>query len=233
MKFRKEGNLEEAEEAEEMIDEVKKIKMLKMLDKQVETCTSCPLHVSGRAVPYWSPDSRYVIIGEAPGFNETRRGVPFVGAAGRILSECITKAGFSRKEEFLIINSVQCRPVDPVNSNRNGKPTEEQISTCSKWVRKYIKIINPEKVLCLGNYAKSLFDNSLTGILSSRGVFRELSPIWHREKDYNVLFTVHPAYCIYNEEEGKAMLEEDLRLFYNTKFERESDWLLSEEDFKL
>ena len=207
----------------------KQIRMLILLDKQVKTCQRCGLHKNGTAIPYWTADSKYVIIGEAPGYNEVRRQTPFVGQAGKILIENLHNIGFKSKD-FLIINSVQCRPQQ---NNTNSKPTEQELGICQSYVRKYIKVINPEKILSLGNYAKYIFTGDITGILRQRGKFNELSFKILGDVTYPILFTIHPAYCIYNAEEGLPMLREDIKLFKDTKFEKESDWLFTEDEFKI
>ena len=204
----------------------RQVRMLELLDKQVDSCQKCRLHRNGTAIPIWSRHSKYVMIGEAPGFNEVRKGTPFVGKAGEILRTSMGELGFDSRD-FLIINSVQCRPVV---ENRNGKPTERQLETCQDYVRKYIKVIDPEKILCLGNYSKYIFNGTTTGILRQRGNFVEY-PLEGGRK-YPVLFTVHPAYCIY-QEEGIPLLKQDLKLFRDTEFERYSDWLFTEDEFKI
>ena len=204
----------------------RQIRLLQLLDIQVKTCQKCQLSGNGTAIPHWTPNSRYAIIGEAPGYNEVRTETPFVGAAGKILTDMLGEIGF-RRSEFLIINSVQCRPVD---GNRNAKPNEMQLKVCQDYVRKYINIINPEKILCLGNYAKYIFTGDITGVLRQRGTFRDLLL---KEREYPVLFTIHPAYCIYNEEDGIPLLREDIQLFKSTQFEKEDDWLFTEEEFRI
>lgn len=205
----------------------KQIRMLELLDEKVMNCNKCSLHNNGTAKPFWTPYSRFACIGEAPGANEVREKTPFVGAAGKILTEVLDEVGFDPKD-FLIINSVQCRPV---RGNSNGKPTESQIKTCISYVRKYLKVIYPEKILCLGNYAKYIFTGNLQGILRERGRFMT-SKIG---EDYKipVLFTVHPAYCIYNVEEGMKLLRKDVALFKEKQFPRYDNWLLSEDDFRV
>jgi uracil-DNA glycosylase family 4 len=204
----------------------RQIRMLQLLDKQVSSCTSCGLHDNGTAIPYWTPYSRYAIIGEAPGANEVRQQTPFVGASGEILTSALEKYKFESKD-FLIVNTVQCRPV---RGNTNGKPNEAQIKECQRHLRRYLKIVNPEKILCLGNYAKYIFTGNYYGILKERGSFNE-----HRiENDgtvFPVLFTIHPAYCIYNREDGTGLLERDIKLFKESQFERQSDWLFDEHEF--
>lgn len=204
----------------------RQIRMLQLLDKQVGNCKECELNKNGVAIPHWTPYSRYAIIGEAPGANEVRQQTPFVGAAGKILTDALSKQGF-KSQDFLIVNTVQCRPV---KGNSNGKPTESQIKKCQKHLRRYLKVVNPEKILCLGNYAKYIFTGNFYGILKERGSFNE-----HRiEKDgmvFPVLFTIHPAFCIYNKDEGIVLLERDIKLFKESVFERQSDWLFDEHEF--
>ncbi len=200
----------------------RQIRMLQLLDKQVRNCKDCELHSHGSLVPMWSTDSRYVIIGESPSYSEIRKQSPYLGAAGDILTGELEKVGFNAKD-FLIINTVQCAI--------KSKPDEVRIQSCQQYLRKYIKVINPEKILCLGNYAKYIFTGDTTGILRKRGRFREYSIGGGRT--YQVLLTINPAYCIYNPEEGIPMLAEDIRLFKDTEFEIESNWLFSEDEFNL
>jgi uracil-DNA glycosylase family 4 len=147
----------------------KQMRMLELLDQKVEKCSNCGLKINGTAIPHWTPYAQYAIIGEAPGANEVREQTPFIGPAGQILTEQLYKAGFNSRD-FLIINTVQCRPV---RGNSNGKPNETQINACQPYLRKYLKVIKPEKILCLGNYAKYMFSGNLQGILRQRGHFME------------------------------------------------------------
>ena len=213
----------------------KQTRMLEILDNQVKRCEDCSLCVGGKVIPSWHQNSRYCIIGEAPGQYEVQQQMPLVGGAGQVLTNELGDLGF-KKSDFLILNSVQCRPI-----NYKDKPDERQLGLCQKWIRKYLKVLRPEKILCLGNYAKWYFTRSFTGIMRDRGVWRfynsdltlgDFDGVTSLE--YNVLFTVHPAFCIYNEE-GSELLHKDLLLFKNTKFERTfySDREFSEEEFML
>jgi uracil-DNA glycosylase family 4 len=199
----------------------KQIRMLQLLDKQVNGCKDCTLSNYDSLIPYWSTESKYVIIGESPTLTEVRKQVPFMGAAGDILATELDKVGFKSKD-FLIIHTVQCS-IKP-------KPDEDSMQHCQNFLRKYIRVIKPEKILCLGNYAKYIFTGDITGVLRKRGKFREYEI---GNEKYPVLFTIHPAYCTYNQEEGIPMLAEDIKLFMDTKFERKSDWFFSEDDFNL
>ena len=96
------------------------------------------------------------------------------------------------------------------------------------------QIINAERTTTtlLGNYAKYIFSGNLGGILRQRGHF--LDGDIGDGYVFPVLFTVHPAYCIYNRDEGMAFLNKDIKLFRERTFERRHDeWLLDEDDFKL
>ena len=206
----------------------KQIRMLELLDTQVKNCTKCGLHENGTAIPHWTSYSQYVIIGEAPGVREIREQTPFAGPAGRILTEQLYKAGFNSRD-FLIINTVQCKPV---GGNSIGKPNETQIRKCQTHLRKYLKVIRPEKILCLGNYAKYIFTENFQGILRERGSF--MNGDIGDGYEFPVLFTIHPAYCIYNRDEGIEMLRSDIELFKSRTFERRYDeWLLTEDDFRI
>lgn len=203
---------------------IKQIKMLKLLDKQVMNCNLCELKPNGTAKPYWTSDTKYAIIGEIPGLNEIRQQVPFLGAAGKILTDELSKVNFESKD-FLIINTVQCRPTD------SKKPNEDQIIKCQGYLRKYLKVIKPEKILCLGNYAKYIFTGNFYGVLSQRGVFFDGK--LDGDVKFPALITIHPAYCIYNSDEGLTMLRDDIKLFKDTNFEKKIDWLFTEDDFRV
>lgn len=213
----------------------KSIRMLQLLDKQVDKCNRCNLKSNGTVIPFWTPHSKYAIIGEAPGAVEVKQKTPFVGPSGQILTEELTRVGFNAKD-FLIVNSVQCRPMHGGYSN--GKPSELQIRACQGYIRKYLKVVNPEKILCLGNYAKYIFTGNIYGVLKQRGNFfdgkiKNFNDPNKIDINFPVLITVHPAYCIYNREEGIEKLRNDIMLFKNTEFERKVNWFLTEDDFKI
>lgn len=205
----------------------RQIKLLQLLDKQFVNCRKCNLYPNGMAKPLWNPFNRFAIIGEAPGYNEVRGGEPFVGQAGKILMNNLTKIGF-RRSDFLIINSVNCRCIK-YGTNANGKPLRTQLHACQDWIRKYMKVVNPEKILCLGNYAKYYFTESIDGVMSQRGVFRQYK-LDENSRSYPVLITAHPASIIYDEKK-LPILQEDLRLFKTFKNTVEENWTFKEEEF--
>ena len=178
--------------------------MLELLDTMIGQCTDCELHTGGHVKPYWTPMSTLAALGEAPGKDEVDSNEPFVGKAGEILGNTMAKAGF-RKDQFLIINSVNCRPVE---NGRNGKPKIDQIMECKKWVNKYIKVIKPEKMIAFGNFAKGSLNNSFTGIVKYNGWIEPVSSY-----GIHVVYSVHPAYCIYQGDAGKVMLKKSIEKF--------------------
>ena len=187
----------------------KQTKMLQLLDEKIQSCTKCNLHENGGCKPYWTEQSKYVILGEAPGRNEVTSNEPFIGSAGKNLWSIMAEFDLT-KEEFLIMNSVNCRPV---NGNKNGKPTKEQMLTCRSWIRKYIKVLQPELILILGSYPL-LTMTGLTGIMSLNS-----EVIHNMEFDIDAVISIHPAMCIYKGEEGKQMLRESIKVFNNKRKE--------------
>jgi DNA polymerase len=180
--------------------------MLLLLDGMVSKCTECVLYKGGRVKPYWTPMSIYAAVGEAPGAQEVAQNEPFVGKAGEILAESMAKVGF-RKEQFLFINSVNCRPTD---GSKNSKPSLLQVDICRKWMRKYIKVLNPEKIIGFGNFARGSLSGNYTGIIKYNGWVDSIHPYNKR-----VVYSVHPAYCIYNQSDGEKKLDYAIERFRN------------------
>ncbi len=107
-----------------------------------------------------------MFVGEAPGFHEDRQGVPFVGAAGKLLTELLESVGLSRSEIY-IANVIKCRPPE----NRN--PQTDEIETCKPFLLQQIQVINPKLVCSLGNFAMQTLLGKKIGITKVRGqVFR-------------------------------------------------------------
>jgi len=180
----------------------KQYRMLELLDGQISECVECELHTGGRCKPYWTEDSKYVIVGEAPGKNEVEQNKPFCGTAGNHLWGIMKLQGFHR-EDFLIINSTNCRPVV---GNKNGKPNLTQIQTCRKWIRKYLTVLKPEAILILGNYAMGTMSDQSFGIMSMNSEILN-----NDEFGCRMILSVHPSMCIYRGKEGQQMLLESAK----------------------
>ena len=125
---------------------------LQVLRDEVLSCTRCRLH-RGRTQAVFAdgnPSARLVVVGEAPGANEDRTGLPFVGQAGKLLDLMLSSVGLSREESVYICNVIKCRPP----GNRDPQPDE--ISACSSYLRRQLQIVRPEAVLTVGAFASKL-----------------------------------------------------------------------------
>lgn len=120
--------------------------------EQVMVCTKCKLHLSRKlAVPGEGPDdAELMFIGEGPGFHENEQGRPFVGAAGNFLEELLASIGLKREQVF-ITNIVKCRPPG------NRDPQAPEIESCSDYLERQIRAINPKVIVTLGRFSMARF----------------------------------------------------------------------------
>ncbi len=121
---------------------------LQLIHSEILECTKCELHKSRtNAVPGEGPyDARIMFVGEGPGQNEDEQGRPFVGAAGKFLTELLESIGMKRSNVF-ITNIVKCRPPN------NRAPRKPEIEACNPYLQSQIKLINPRIVCALGTPA--------------------------------------------------------------------------------
>ena len=171
----------------------KQFRMLELLDRQIQKCTLCGLWKNGRAKPYWTRDSDLVLVGEAPGKDEVDNNEPFVGKAGHILWNKMLENGLYKKQ-FLVINTTNCRPMI---GNKNGKPTIDEMTTCGKWVRKYILTLDPKKIILLGAYAVEAMLYKKEPVIANSGKEDTLVYL-NPQKEYRVMKSIHPASLIYS-----------------------------------
>jgi DNA polymerase len=159
---------------------------LKALQEELSDCRRCKLSKERKNVVFGEgkPDSRIMFIGEGPGREEDIQARPFVGDAGKLLTNLIVKLGLKR-EDVYIANIVKCRP--PYNRN----PEEDEISTCIPFVRKQINLIKPDIIVCLGRIAAHALLEVKTPIGKMRGNFISYNGI-------PVMPTFHPAYLLRN-----------------------------------
>jgi uracil-DNA glycosylase family 4 len=145
------------------------------------TCTRCALSGTRTQVVYGAGDENadLMFIGEAPGFNEDQRGIPFVGAAGQLLDKLLVETGIERSDVY-ISNTVLCRPP----GNRDPRP--EETEACRPWLDERIDIVDPAVIVTLGNWATRYALGPDVSISRVRG---QRFP-WH---DRTVIPTFHPA----------------------------------------
>jgi len=134
------------------------------LYKEVAGCTRCPLHET-RTKPVFgagNADADLMFVGEAPGAEEDRQGLPFVGRAGQLLNQLLGEIGLSREDVF-IANVLKSRPP----GNRDPLPLE--IQACEPYLFEQVRLIEPRVLCTLGNFATKLLTGSQVGITRVRG----------------------------------------------------------------
>jgi uracil-DNA glycosylase family 4 len=135
---------------------------------QASVCERCPLAETRTRVVFGAgnADADLMFVGEAPGAEEDRQGLPFVGRAGAFLTELLEGIGMTREDVF-INNVLLCRPP----GNRDPQPDE--IDSCRPWLEQRIELIQPRVICTLGNFATKLLTGSPTGITKVRGTPRQ------------------------------------------------------------
>jgi uracil-DNA glycosylase family 4 len=158
--------------------------------RQARTCTRCPeLASSRRQVVFGAGNANadLMFVGEAPGAREDEQGIPFVGAAGKLLGELLAEVGMSRADVF-IANVLKCRPP----GNRDPLPAE--IENCSDYLMRQVELIEPRVICTLGNFATKLLRGEPVGISRLHGQ-AEIRVIGERAVRLYPLF--HPAAALY------------------------------------
>jgi uracil-DNA glycosylase len=135
------------------------------LYKEVQACTRCPLHETRTKTVFGAgdADAELMFVGEAPGAEEDRQGLPFVGRAGQLLNQMLGEIGMSREDVF-IANVLKSRPP----GNRDPQPLE--IESCKPYLFEQIRLIEPKVVCTLGNFATKLLSGNPAGITRVRGM---------------------------------------------------------------
>jgi uracil-DNA glycosylase len=160
---------------------------LAALAAAVEGCTRCRLAQGRQKIVFGSgnPDADLMFIGEAPGAEEDRQGLPFVGPAGELLTKII-QAMDLRREDVYIANVVKCRPP----GNRDPQPDE--VATCRGYLERQIELVNPRLIVILGRVAAQ----TLLGVDSPIGQMRGQ---WYQVQGVPTMITYHPAALLRNQ----------------------------------
>jgi len=193
----------------EPADAARKAEQLRVLDEtQVKGCRKCGLCETRTQTVFGqgNPSPRLVFVGEAPGFDEDRQGLAFVGKAGQLLTKMITAMGLSRDEVF-ICNVLKCRPPN------NRDPAAEEILACSPYLRQQLLILQPEVLVTLGAPATKTLLSTAESIGKLRGRFHDysLSGVSGVGPSIPLMPTYHPAYLLRSPEE-KRKAWDDLQL---------------------
>lgn len=161
--------------------------MLENLKKSLNSCTKCELCKERNNIVFsdGNEHAKIMLIGEAPGADEDKQGVPFVGRAGKLLNEFLEKAGINRPNDIYIANTVKCRPPE------NRKPTSEEKTACEGNLQKQIDVVQPKVIVLCGATAMESFikDKKLT-ITHARG------QVFEYKNGIKLVPVFHPSYLL-------------------------------------
>ncbi len=174
------------------------------LPQHVADCTACGLCRSRkRSVPgVGEQAASWLVVGEAPGEEEDRKGEPFVGQAGKLLDSMLAAIGLKRGEMVYIANVLKCRPPG------NRKPAPEEVSACRPYLERQIALLQPKIILALGSVASLTLLDADTSVSRLRGRV-------HRYQGIPLVVTYHPSYLLRSLPE-KAKAWDDLCLARET-----------------
>jgi len=159
---------------------------LARIREDIGDCTRCKLHKGRTNIVFGvgNPKAELLFVGEGPGHDEDIKGEPFVGRAGKLLTQMI-EAMSLRREDVYIANVVKCRPPE------NRLPEKDEITTCSPFLMRQIDVIKPKVVCCLGSCAAQTLLQTTQGISRFRGE-------WFEFRGAKLIATYHPAYLLRN-----------------------------------
>ena len=173
---------------------------LELVRDEALACTACKLADLGRTQVVFGmgdPGADLLFIGEGPGAEEDKQGLPFVGRSGKLLDKLLLEELGLTREAVYIANVVKCRPP----GNRDPEPDE--IATCRPWLERQLELVDPKVVVTLGKFSTQLLLDTKVGITKLRG--RE-----YRFGDAVLIPTVHPAYVLRGGGEPMAQMRADL-----------------------
>lgn len=154
---------------------------LDLIKKICLDCKRCGLRKACQQVVFGrgNPGARLMLVGEGPGGEDDRQGLPFVGRAGQLLDRILDAAQI-KQEEVYITNVVKCRPP------ANRQPFHEEVNACLPHLQKQIELLNPEIIVCLGVLASRSLINKSIAITRCRGQ-------WYKKEGRSYMATFHPA----------------------------------------
>ena len=185
-----------------------KAKNLERLKKSINSIRNCSLKNNATNMVFsdGNPKSKIMLIGEAPGANEDKEGLPFVGRAGVLLDKMLASINLDRKKVY-ISNIINYRPPD------NRRPTDEEIKRYLPFISKHIEIINPKIVVLLGSTA-------MNALIGNENVISKMRGKWIEKKFGNcktsVIITFHPAFLM-RQPAQKKMAWIDLKMIRDKK----------------
>jgi uracil-DNA glycosylase family 4 len=171
---------------------------LELIREHLGECTRCRLQKQRNKIVFGAgnPRAELVFVGEGPGHDEDIQGLPFVGRAGKLLTQMIEAMGLMR-EDVYICNVVKCRPPE------NRKPEDDEVATCSPYLFRQLDTIAPKAIVCLGATAAQALLKTQEPISRFRGT-------WFDYRNTKLMATYHPAYLLRNPP-AKAEVWKDLQ----------------------
>ncbi len=174
-----------AEDIKQKLDEIK---------EKCLNCQKCDLCKTRTNVVFSGgvPNRKLMLIGEAPGYYEDQRGVPFVGKAGQLLDKIFASVGLSREKDVYICNTIKCRPPE------NRDPLPEEKEACREYLDAQIDILKPRIILLCGRVAVNSILGTTQGITKIRGK-------WFEGPNFSKMMPIfHPSYLLRNDSREKG-----------------------------
>ena len=172
---------------------------LEEINEEVKKCTKCGLCEKRTNTVFadGNPNAKIMFIGEGPGGDEDKQGIPFVGKAGQLMNQAFKGLGIER-DKIYIANIVKCRPPG------NRTPTKAEANSCLDYLRNQVMLVKPEIIVLMGNTALKNILGEQYGITSSRGK-------WVEKKGIKYMSTFHPA-ALLRDDSKKIDFWNDLKL---------------------
>lgn len=177
------------------------LKRLTVVQKKADSCTLCPLAATRNKVVFGdgNPNARLMFVGEGPGADEDRQGIPFVGRAGQLLNKIIEAMKLQRSDVY-IANIVKCRPPN------NRDPLPEEAVSCMPYLKEQIELVDPDVIVALGKVAAVRLLN-LDPSLAVKSIRNRI----HNFRDKPFIVTYHPSYLL-RMPSGKAETWKDMQV---------------------
>ena len=188
-----------APESAAPMDETRAAASLSELRDVLGDCRRCKLWQGRSRIVYGvgNADADVLFVGEGPGRDEDLQGEPFVGRAGQLLTDIITKGMKLRREDVYIANVVKCRPP------QNRDPEPDEVASCEPFLVRQIELVKPRVVIALGRFAVQTLLRSAEPVSRLRGK-------WHDYRGIRLMPTYHPAYLLRNPGD-KRLVWEDIK----------------------
>lgn len=171
---------------------------LEVIRDQVASCTLCSLSETRTQTVFGegNPEADWMFVGEAPGFEEDRQGLPFVGRAGQLLNAMLFALGLERGQVY-IANVLKCRPPN------NRDPMGEEVLCCETYLHRQVELIQPKLIVALGRFAAQ----SLLKTTQSIGKLRK-QRFQYGDTEIPLIVTYHPAYLLRSPMEKRKAWED-------------------------